>query len=84
LSAAGFAAPVVDVDRVEVGYRSLDRLVGDLRGMAATNLLSERSRRPLTRRALAAARESFAAGAENKRTAETFEILHFAAWAPDD
>ena len=82
LSRCGFANPVVDVDRVQVSYRSLGRLIDDLRRMAATNLLSERSRQPLSRRAAAAAAESFAEASEDGRTAETFEILHFACWAP--
>ncbi len=82
LSAAGFAMPVVDVDRVQVAYRSLDRLVADLRGMAATNVLLARSRRPLSRAARQAAADSFAAAGNETRTTETFEILHFAAWNP--
>jgi hypothetical protein len=80
LSAAGFAMPVVDVDRVRVSYRSLDQLVGDLRRMGATNLLAQRARRPLPRAAHAAARQAWAAAGDGARTAETFEILHFAAW----
>jgi SAM-dependent methyltransferase len=80
LSAAGFAMPVVDVDRVRVSYRSLDRLVSDLRRMGATNLLAQRARRPLPRAAHAAARQAWAAAGDGARTAETFEILHFAAW----
>ena len=84
LTAAGLLMPVVDVDRVSVGYRSLDGLVADLRGMAATNVLAERSRRPLTRAALAAARADFEQGAVDGRTVETFELLHFAAWTPTD
>jgi len=82
LSAAGFERPVVDVDRVPVSYRSLDRLVSDLRGMAATNLLTARARKALTRAQLDAARAHFAAAGESGRTAEIFEILHFAAWTP--
>jgi NADH dehydrogenase [ubiquinone] 1 alpha subcomplex assembly factor 5 len=82
LSRCGFANPVVDVDRVQVSYRSLGRLIDDLRRMAATNLLSERSREPLSRHAAAAAAANFARAAENGRTAETFEILHFACWTP--
>lgn len=81
LAAAGFAHPVVDIDRVRVSYPSLTRLVADLRAMASTNLLRARSRRPLTRQALAAARRRFAAAASAGSTAEQFEILHFAAWA---
>lgn len=82
LQAAGYAMPVVDVDRVQVSYLSLDRLVADLRKMGATNILSARSRSSLPRRARAAAAESFAAAGDGERTAEIFEILHFAAWSP--
>jgi NADH dehydrogenase [ubiquinone] 1 alpha subcomplex assembly factor 5 len=82
LASAGFVNPVVDVDRVPVSYRSLHQLVRDLRRMGATNLLAERSRRPLSRRAYAAAAADFSAWAEGDRTVETFEILHFAGWSP--
>jgi hypothetical protein len=80
LSAAGFVAPVVDVDRVQVGYASFSRLIADLRAMGATNVLNARSRRPLLRSALAAAIQTFASAGDGRRTTETFEILHFAAW----
>lgn len=79
LSAAGFANPVVDVDRVPVSYRSLERLVADLRAMAATNMLVERPRW-IGRAARAAAAQHFAVAGDGGRTVETFEILHFAGW----
>lgn len=82
LSAAGFVDPVVDVDRVAASYASLGDLVRDLRATGVTNVLQERSRRPLTKAARAAAIESFASAGRDGRTVETFEILHFAAWAP--
>jgi hypothetical protein len=76
--------PVVDVDRVQVSYESLTRLVDDLRRMGATNILSARSRRPLVKAERIAAIEAFASAQQDGRTTETFEILHFAAWtAPD-
>lgn len=80
LSAAGFAEPVVDIDRVDASYRSFDRLIGDLRAMGATNILRARSRAPLLRSARKAAERAFAAAGKDGRTVETFEILHFAAW----
>jgi SAM-dependent methyltransferase len=80
LSAAGFANPVVDVDRVAASYASLGDLVRDLRAMGVTNVLQERSRRPLTKAARTAAIESFVSAGRDGRTVETFEILHFAAW----
>lgn len=79
LSAAGFLMPVVDVDRVRVSYRSLDRLVADLRAMAATNILLSRPHF-LSRAAFASAAAHFQAAGEEGRTVETFELLHFAAW----
>ena len=80
LSEAGFAEPVVDIDRCEIAYRSLDALVSDLRAMGATNVLNARSRRPLGRAAVKAARIAFLDGQE--RAVERVEILHFAAWKP--
>jgi hypothetical protein len=80
LGSVGFTEPVIDVDRVAVSYPNLDRLVGDLRAMGCTNILTERSRRPISRRGLAAARAAFLDGAEQVK--ERFELLHFAAWAP--
>src|SRR5579864_7240534 len=77
---AGFVKPVVDVERVQVSYPSLERLVSDLRAMGATNLLNSRSP-PLTRAQRSAAARSFAESGDGSRTTETFEILHFAAWS---
>ncbi|HVM23389.1 MAG TPA: methyltransferase domain-containing protein [Sphingomicrobium sp.] len=81
LTEAGFINPVVDIDRVEAAYPTLGRLVSDLRGMGATNILTQRSG-PLTRSAARAAEAAFAEAAREGRTREIFEILHFAAWTP--
>jgi NADH dehydrogenase [ubiquinone] 1 alpha subcomplex assembly factor 5 len=82
LSASGFLMPVVDVDRVQVSYETLGRLVDDLRRMGATSILNQRSRKPLLRAAKAAAEAAFRSAGDGSRTLETFEILHFAAWTP--
>ena len=82
LGAAGFAHPVIDVDRVQVSYESLDALVRDLRAMGATNILAQRSRSALSRSAWQAAARAFSSAGQDGRTLETFEILHFAAWTP--
>lgn len=81
LQDAGFVAPVVDVDRVQVFYRSLPRLIADLRAMGETNLLTARPP-SLHRNAYEAAIQAFAGAGDGARTPETFEILHFAAWTP--
>ncbi|HYE28685.1 MAG TPA: methyltransferase domain-containing protein [Allosphingosinicella sp.] len=77
---AGFALPVVDAQPVEVRFSALLDLVRDLRAMGATNILAERSRRPLGRHGLAAAIADFEDG--EGRTTERFEILHLLGWAP--
>jgi NADH dehydrogenase [ubiquinone] 1 alpha subcomplex assembly factor 5 len=81
LTAAGFTMPVIDVDRVDLSYPSLDGLVRDLRSMGATNILSARASRPIGRHGLEAARSAFIKGSAPKT--EQVEILHFAAWKPD-
>lgn len=78
---AGFALPVADVESLTVRYGSLGRLLGDLRGMAATNLLVGRT--PLRRDSLARAADAFAALADaDGRTSERFEIVFLTGWAP--
>lgn len=83
LQHAGFVMPVVDIDRVKLRYRSFDDLVADLRAMGATNVLANRSKQPLNRAALEAAREEFRRQGDESGTVETLEILHFAAWTPN-
>lgn len=81
LADAGFERSVVDVERVQVSYTSLDGLVRDLRAMGATNVLTSKPP-PLTRAQRGAASRTFEDAAIDGRTTETFEIIHFAAWAP--
>ena len=78
---AGFALPVADVETLTVRYREFGRLLGDLRGMAASNVLRDRS--PLRRDTLARAAQAFADRADDDgRTAERFEIIYLTGWAP--
>lgn len=80
LTRAGFALPVADTQPVDVRFAALMDMVRDLRAMGATNILAERSRRPLGRHGLAAAIADFEDG--DGRTSERFEILHLLGWAP--
>jgi SAM-dependent methyltransferase len=80
---AGFVSPVADGRRVDVRFSGLGRLVADLRATGATNILEARSRRPLSRAALAAAAADFAAHADSDgKTAERIEIVSLTGWAP--
>jgi SAM-dependent methyltransferase len=78
---AGFALPVADSETLSVRYPDLFRLIGDLRGMAATNVL--RGRVPLARATLAAAAGAFGERADpDGRTAERFDLIFLTGWAP--
>ncbi|MGI8930760.1 MAG: SAM-dependent methyltransferase [Sphingomicrobium sp.] len=81
LGVAGFAMPVVDVDRVRLRYRGLGDLVRDLRAMAASGLLADRPP-PLSKSVLQQAARSFAAAGDGDRTDEFIDLIHFLAWTP--
>ncbi|HVF36454.1 MAG TPA: SAM-dependent methyltransferase [Sphingomicrobium sp.] len=76
LLSAGFATPVVDVDRVSITYPSLSVLIRDLRAMGVTNMLASRPP-PWTRGSFAMAEQAFCELGDGQRTSETVEILHF-------
>lgn len=79
---AGFALPVADVETFDVRYASFGRLLDDLRGMAASNILTGRS--AMTRGTLARAAAAFAdAAGPDGRTTERFSIVFLTGWAPD-
>jgi SAM-dependent methyltransferase len=86
LQRAGFALPVIDLDRRTVRYGSALDLMRDLRAMGATNVLHERSRKPMTRallmRAAAVYAERFAD--PDGRVRATFDIISLSGWAPDE
>ncbi|MET4895549.1 class I SAM-dependent methyltransferase [Sphingomonadaceae bacterium jetA1] len=82
LMRAGFTLPVADTETLDVRYRDFGRLVGDLRGMAASNMLAER--RPIGRTTLGAAAAAFAGMADpDGRTTEQFNLVFLTGWAPD-
>jgi SAM-dependent methyltransferase len=75
LQRAGWADPVADSRTLKVAYRSLDRLVADLRAQGLGNVLASPGP-PLGKAGLERARGAFAAEADEQgRVVETFEIL---------
>ena len=79
---AGFALPVADIETLDVGYPDLFRLIADLRGMAATNILADRT--PMTRATLARTATAFAdAAGPDGRVRERFDIVYLTGWSPD-
>ncbi len=86
LQRAGFALPVADTDRIIVRYATALELMRDLRRMGATNILIERSRKPLRRRTLLRAVEIYGERFTDQdgRVRATFEILWMSGWAPHE
>lgn len=81
LMRAGFALPVADIETLDVRYASFGRLLDDLRGMGASNILA--GRRAMRRDVLARAAAAFAQRAETDgRTTERFAIIYLTGWAP--
>jgi len=86
LQRADFALPVTDVERMTVRYPTVRALMRDLRRMAATNALAERSKKPLKRAVLARAEEIYAErfADPDGRLRATFDVMWLSAWAPHD
>lgn len=74
LQRAGFADPVADSRSISVAYRSLDRLVGDLREQGLGNVLAKPGAL-LGKAALARARAAFLEQGAEGRVVEHFEIV---------
>ena len=84
LTRAGFALPVVDADNISVTYETMFKLMTDLRAMAETNAVIERSKKPTRRdtflRAAEIYRRRFAD--QRGRLVATFQVITLTAWAP--
>ena len=80
---AGFADPVMDVDRLSATYAGPEALIGELRGLGATNALATRPRSLAGR----ARRARLMAALErrrgpNGRLAVSGEVVYGQAWCP--
>ena len=86
LQRAGFALPVTDVERLTVRYGDFFALIRDLRAHGFTNVMSERSRRPLRRDTLAALVSHYAAqhADPDGKIRARFETLYLTGWSPHD
>jgi SAM-dependent methyltransferase len=86
LQRAGLALPVTDVEHLTVRYPQMFALMADLRGMAATNVLHARLRRPTPRRVFLRAAALYAQqfGEADGRIPATFDLIWASGWAPHD
>lgn len=86
LQRADLALPVADADLVTVSYATPFDLMRDLQAMGASNVLSERRRRPLRRSTLVRAAEIYTQRyvRPDGRIPATFEIMTLTGWAPHE
>jgi len=79
IKALGFAEPVMDSERLDISYTSLEDALADLRGMGEGNILSNRLKKPLTRRM----RDGLAQHLlrQGRLTVEV-EIVYMIGWSP--
>lgn len=81
LQRTGFADPVIDHRAVDVTFRSLERLVGDLRAQGLSSVLADAAP-VIGKDGRTRAREAFARAGSDGRTLETFQILTLSGWKP--
>jgi len=86
LQRAGFALPVVDIDRIDVSYPDALALMRDLRAMGETNAVAERSRAGARRDVLLMASALYGErhGDAEGRINATFDVLFLTGWAPHE
>ncbi len=83
LGRAGFTLPVADGERIELRYSNPLRILSDLRGMAATNLLRDHRGAPYGRTRRAALLAELARQADpDGALVETIELVFMTGWSP--
>src|SRR5690606_37243186 len=79
---AGFADPVMDVDRRTLNYADARAVVRDLRALGARNAHRRRARGLTGRARFARFLAAYDALARDGRVPATVELVHGHAWAP--
>lgn len=79
---AGFADPVMDVERYTLTYPDLDRLLRDLQALGAQNALPNRARGLTGRVRFGRFRAAYEALRKDGCLAATVEVVYGHAWAP--
>ena len=81
LQRAGFALPVMDMDRMEVRYDGGMALMREIKALGFANNLVDRSRKPVTASLLMAAALGYG---EGPRVSATIDIAWVTAWSPHE
>jgi malonyl-CoA O-methyltransferase len=79
---AGFAAPVLDVERYTLTYLDVQRVAADLKATGAHNSTMGRSRSLTGRRQFAAMQTAYESFRQEGRLPATYEVVFAHAWTP--
>jgi malonyl-CoA O-methyltransferase len=77
---AGLMEPVLDVDRIEVGYPDVLTLMRDLKAIGAHNVTAGRSRALAGRARLARVQHAYESFRRGERLPATYEVIYGASW----
>ncbi|MGH8276042.1 MAG: malonyl-ACP O-methyltransferase BioC, partial [Steroidobacteraceae bacterium] len=80
LSRVGLAEPVLDVDRIELGYPDALALMRDLKAIGAHNVTAGRPRALMGRGRLARMSAAYEALRRENRLPATYEVIYGASW----
>ncbi|BAO44963.1 malonyl-ACP O-methyltransferase BioC [Thiolapillus brandeum] len=81
---AGYAAPVMDVERMVLTYASVDDLMRDLKQIGASNAASGRMRGLTGRGRMQAMRKAYESWRSEGLLPASYEVVYGHAWAPED
>jgi malonyl-CoA O-methyltransferase len=82
LTRAGFAAPVLDVERYTLSYTDVRRLAADLKAIGAHNATAGRPKGLTGPRKFAAMQAAYEKYRDGGRLPATYEVVFGQAWAP--
>ncbi|HEY5263992.1 MAG TPA: malonyl-ACP O-methyltransferase BioC [Steroidobacteraceae bacterium] len=79
---AGFAAPVLDVERYALSYLNVRKVAADLKATGAHNVMVGRAKGLTGRGKFAAMQAAYEAFRQDDRLPATYEVVFGHAWAP--
>lgn len=82
LLSSGYAAPVMDVERITLTYGRVDDLMKDLKSIGAGNAAARRQRGLTGRGKMQAMREAYEVFRRDSLLPATYEVVYGHAWAP--
>lgn len=83
LTRAGFAEPVLDVERLTLAYTDVIALTRDLKAIGAHNAAAGRARGLTGRGKWRAMTDAYEAFRRDGRLPATYEVIYGAAWSPE-